>query len=164
MQLCPLCQFQPAGIAKIVILTFYIIAAKYQENSNRLIAIIVHQTSGLHYLCLVWFPGHTGSLPAPHRKSPCPHRSLPAHTGSITAFTYRHNGMETPVWAGRLPVWAVWYLANVCKLLKYALLLLIHKLSLWSCVYMHCLYIKDFKNIKNVRWCRDGMPKSMQTR
>ena len=26
------------------------------------------------------------------------------------------------------------------------------------------LYLQDLKNIKNVKGCRDGMPKSMQTR
>ena len=26
------------------------------------------------------------------------------------------------------------------------------------------IYTQDFKNIKNVKRCRDGMPKSMQTR
>ena len=28
----------------------------------------------------------------------------------------------------------------------------------------NCLYIKDLKTIKNVKRCRDGLPKSMQTR
>ena len=27
-----------------------------------------------------------------------------------------------------------------------------------------CIYIQEIKNIKNVKRCRDGMPKSMQTR
>ena len=29
---------------------------------------------------------------------------------------------------------------------------------------VHVIYYKKVKNIKNVRRCRDGMPKSMQTR
>ena len=30
--------------------------------------------------------------------------------------------------------------------------------------YVRTIYIQDLKNIKNVKRCRDGMPKSMQTR
>ena len=30
--------------------------------------------------------------------------------------------------------------------------------------WIQCLAIQDLKNIKNVKGCRDGMPKSMQTR
>ena len=34
-----------------------------------------------------------------------------------------------------------------------------------SISFMHGRYIEqDLKNIKNVKGCRDGMPKSMQTR
>ena len=30
--------------------------------------------------------------------------------------------------------------------------------------YVPNIYIQDLKNIKNVKGCRDGMPKSVQTR
>ena len=34
----------------------------------------------------------------------------------------------------------------------------------YRCTTGRYIYIQDLKNIKNVKGCRDGMPKSMQTR
>ena len=40
-----------------------------------------------------------------------------------------------------------------------------HRVKLSSGVYLRLYqYLIDLKNIKNVKGCRDGMPKSMQTR
>ena len=39
-----------------------------------------------------------------------------------------------------------------------------HSISLWNSLYLLILLITRLKNIKNVKGCRDGMPKSMQTR
>ena len=36
--------------------------------------------------------------------------------------------------------------------------------SIYVILVAQIIHIKDLKNIKNVKRCRDGMPKSMQTR
>ena len=95
------------------------------------------------------------SLPGlpPYYSSILPGEWLVSLTSSVTLMPFSLVSTQVLLVYGMTGAASVWHVVHTC----------VHNMPYTSSIYQRHVY-KKIKNIKNVKRCRDGMPKSMQTR